>query len=325
MILSYTEDEEDLVFAISYLNLSITFELSTDFCLKLPEEEFYGVKNVLKELIELCKCDPHDLELLNEDVVREIIRIKKSSPARELKKLFNKKTEKKDEKEPSNIPLNNYLNGERLTVADLVLFAQVYKSIKEGTRYSVLEKKWFDDFQKQLSHLMDFKELEMIDFEMLDIRVGKIEEIEYHPDATNLYLEQVDIGQSIKIQVLSNLIGKATLEELRGQYFLFVISLKKVKLVGKISQGMILCAESDGKLEVIKAPVQVAGEKLYLEGDKKPVIRTFNVPKLDAKSQTFCQIFNHLKIKNNKMVFMDKAVLVGQQEITVGLENADVK
>lgn len=324
MILSYREDDEDLIFAISYLTLSIDFQVSTDFTLKVQDNEFHGVENVLKELIELCKCDPHDLKLLNDDVCREIIRIRKMLPRKVLCSLLQRKTEKPDQILPSNIPLNNYLNGERFTMADLVLFARVYKSIKEGIKYTIPEKEWFDDFQKQLLKLMDFKELYMIDFELFDIRVGKIVDIVPHENADSLYIEQVDLGYESPVQILSGLVQKCTIEDLKGKHFLFMINLKKTKLRGQFSHGMILCAKNENEFEVLKAPIGIPGEKLYLSGEKKPVIRTFNIPKIDAKSDTFIELMSHLKIKNNKLMFMDKVVLVGQKEITSSIQNADV-
>ncbi|KRH93227.1 methionine-tRNA synthetase, beta subunit [Pseudoloma neurophilia] len=326
MILTYTKDTEDVVFAISYLTLPIEFVPGSEFSLKVQEEEYFGVQRVFNELIELCKCDPHDLSLLNEDVVKEIMRIRHSLPSRELRKLLLKKPDEMKEDEPSNTPLNNYLIDERLTMADIVLFAMVYKSIKEGAKYTVVEKNWFDQLQKHLSNTMEFKELEMIDFEMMDIRIGKITEIRKHPKADKLFIEQVDIGQPQKLQILSGLVGHYKLEELKDQYCLFMISLKKQKFQGEISQGMILCAATKTEFEVLKAPIEITGEKLYLEGSKRPVIRTFNVPKLDGKKDEFADIFKYLTVKDNKLQFMDKTVLVGGKPIiTTRIKDGDVR
>lgn len=329
MILTYTKTTEDLVFAISYLHLPIKFEIGTDFSLKFPDEEYSGVAQVLEALIELCKCDPHDLGLLNDNVVQEIFRIRKSVPGRELRKLLStkfKENEAKEEKEPSNIPLYNYLNGERLTVADIVLFALVYKSIREGAKYTVNEKKWFDEFQKHLSQTMEFKELEMVDFEMMDIRVGKIAEIRKHPNADRLFVEQVDLGQTGKLQIVSGLVEHCTIEELQDKHCIFLISIKKDKLKGELSHGMIICASYEDKFEVLSAPVDEPGEKLYLEGNKRPVVRTFNVPKLDVKTPTFEEIFKHLKIQNHKLTYMGKNVLVdGKEIITRNIKDGNVR
>lgn len=325
MILTYTRTTEDLVFAISYLHLPIKFEIGSEFSLKLADEEYVGVADVLNALIELCKCDPHDLGLLNDDVVQEIFRIRKSVPGREMRRLLSKKAIEKEEREPSNIPLNNYLNGERLTVADIVLFALVYKSIREGAKYTVNEKDWFDQLQRHLAHTMEFKELDMIDFEMMDIRIGKISEIKKHLNADKLYIEQVDLGQTGKLQVVSGLVDHCSVEELQDRHSIFLISIKKSKLKGEQSQGMILCASNENQFEVLSTPVDKPGEKLYLEGNKRPVVRTFNVPKLDAKGQTFKDIFKHLKIVDYKLTYMGKTVLVdGKEIITRNIKEGDV-
>lgn len=323
MILYYTEKEEDLIFAISYLTLSIEAIISTKFVLKIQDKEFVGVENVLRELIELCKCDPHDLCLLNEEILREIIRIRNFSPSKILKTLLNKKSENKEENLPSNIPLNYYLKNNRLSMADLVLFARAYKARKENTHFSLLEVNWFNEFQSQLQQLMEFKELDMTDFECFDIRVGKIIKIEKHPELQKLFIEQVEIGNQ-NIQVVSGLAEKYSMNELLDKYFLFMINLKKIKFRGVVSQGMILCASSNNEIEVLKAPSNISGEKLYLTGEKKPVIRTFNVPKIQTKDSIFIDVMEKLKIRGNKLTFKEKAVLVDGKEIECSFENGNV-
>lgn len=323
MILTYTHAEEDLLFAISYLKLPIEFKESDLFCLKVQEEEFLGVKNVLQQLISLCKCDPHDLDLLNDDVVLEILRMRKMSPRKVLVTLTHHKKETEEKVLPSNILLHNYLNRKFLTLADLVLFARVYKSIKEGMKYSLIEKQWFDEFQSKLLELMDFKEIEIIDFEILDIRVGCIKDIKIHENADSLYIEKVSIGNS-EIQVISGLKGIVEMDYLKGNHFLFVINMKKSKLRGEISQGMILCGREGEKIEVIRAPTEAPGEKLYLSGEKRPVIRNFNVPKIDKKNQALQEFMAELKIKNGRLVFKGRTVLCDDKEVITDIKNGIV-
>lgn len=323
MILTFTPLEEDLLFAISYLNLPIDASESDTFSLKVQDDEFIGVKNVMNQLISLCKCDPHDLDLLNDDVVAEIIRLRQLNPRKVLVTLMQHKQQSIDNNMPSNIPLYNYINGKFLTLADLVLFARVYKSIKEGTKYSIIEKQWFDEFQDKLLELMEFKRLDLLDFEMLDIRVGRIDDIRIHENADTLYVESVFFGSS-ETQIVSGLRGKIAMDDLKGHHFLFVVNMKKTKLRGEISNGMILCASNDGQIEALKAPINTPGEKLYLLGEKKPVIRNFNVPKISQSDELFTNIMSELKIVNGKLLFKDKPVLCGGREITTKIENGSV-
>ncbi|ELQ76693.1 tRNA-binding protein [Trachipleistophora hominis] len=323
MILSYTPAEEDLLFAISYLNLPIELQESDIFSLKIQDEEYVGIKNVMNQLISLCKCDPHDLDLLNDEVVAEIQRMRQLSPRKVLVSLTQHKKECDGENVPSNIPLHNYINGKFLTLADLVLFARVYKSIKEGVKYSLVEKGWFDEFQARLIKLIEFKEIEIVDFEMLDIRIGRIVDIKEHTNADSLYVEKVYLGND-ELQVVSGLRGKMEMEDMKGKSFLFIVNMQKSKFRGEVSNGMILCAKDGDNLEVLQAPVDIPGEKLYLAGEKRPVIRNFNVPKISKSNEAFSEVMSELKIRNNKLVFKDKIVLCAGKEIMSKLSNASV-
>lgn len=323
MILSYTPAEEDLLFAISYLKLPIELQESDVFCLKIQDEEYLGVKDVMNQLISLCKCDPHDLDLLNDDVVSEIQRMRQLSPRKVLVSLTQHKKESDGENMPSNIPLHNYINGKFLTLADLVLFARVYKSIKEGVKYSIVEKRWFDEFQARLLKLIEFKEIEIVDFEILDIRIGRIEEIKVHKNADLLYVEKVNLGNE-EVQIISGLRGRMEMEDMKDKCFLFVVNMQKSKLRGEVSNGMILCAKDGDNLEVIQAPVDIPGEKLYLSGEKRPVIRNFNVPKISKSNEIFSEVMSELKIRNNKLIFKDKVVLCAGKEVITKMSNASV-
>ena len=52
-----------------------------------------------------------------------------------------------------------------------------------------------------------------IDFSCLDLRVGKIIKCEEHPTAKNLYVEQIDIGDSEIKNVCSGLVKHLKLEQ----------------------------------------------------------------------------------------------------------------
>jgi len=82
----------------------------------------------------------------------------------------------------------------------------------------------------------------------LQLRAGRIIEVARHPDASKLFIEQVDFGSEMRT-IVSGLVGHYREDDLRGKTALFVTNLAPAKLRGVASNGMILCAhgEIDGK------------------------------------------------------------------------------
>jgi methionyl-tRNA synthetase len=106
------------------------------------------------------------------------------------------------------------------------------------------------------------------EFTKMDIRVGQISKVWNHPDADTLFCEEIDIGEeSGPRQIASGLRGHYSLEEMQGRKVLVVCNLKAAKIVGFTSNGMVLAAKGDGKVELV-APHEDApiGERVFLEG-----------------------------------------------------------
>lgn len=107
--------------------------------------------------------------------------------------------------------------------------------------------------------------------ETIDIRVAKITQVEQHPEADKLYIEQLDIGEEEPRQIVSGLVPYYTAQELTGKHILLVYNLKPAKLRGVKSQGMLLAASKenpDGSetVEVLTAPWAEPGQRVTLEG-----------------------------------------------------------
>lgn len=91
--------------------------------------------------------------------------------------------------------------------------------------------------------------------EDMDIRVGKIEKVEEHPDAGALWVTTVNLGEKEGArQVVAGLRNHKGKEELEGASVLVWCNLKAANLKGCKSQGMILCATSDGSAHPIAPP-----------------------------------------------------------------------
>jgi methionyl-tRNA synthetase len=90
------------------------------------------------------------------------------------------------------------------------------------------------------------------DFAKLDLRVGEVLECKKHAKADKLLVLQVKIGSETR-QIVSGIAQHFKPEELVGKKVVVVVNLKPVVLRGEESRGMILSAESDGKLSLVAA------------------------------------------------------------------------
>ncbi len=106
-------------------------------------------------------------------------------------------------------------------------------------------------------------EVSFEEFSKLDIRVGKVKKAEKIPGSKKLLRLLVDIGSEER-QVIAGLAEWYNPEDLEGRYVILVANLKPKKIMGYVSQGMILatCGESSKPvLLTVSEPVN-PGEKV---------------------------------------------------------------
>jgi len=105
-------------------------------------------------------------------------------------------------------------------------------------------------------------------FYQLDIRVGKIVKAWKHPEADRLYVEQIDLGESEHRQVCSGLVEHIPLDQFQGSDCLVIVNLKPCEMKKVMSNGMVLAAKGDSKIELVKPPPGTpVGSRVYLKGD----------------------------------------------------------
>ncbi len=86
------------------------------------------------------------------------------------------------------------------------------------------------------------------DFLKLDLRVGKVVEIEDPPESKKLFKLTVDFGEELgKKTIFAGLKGYYSKEELLGKKFIFVYNLEPKKIMGEFSEGMLLAADIKGE------------------------------------------------------------------------------
>jgi len=95
---------------------------------------------------------------------------------------------------------------------------------------------------------------EKVDISRLDLRIGQIISAQKHPEADNLYLEEVSFGGDSKKTVISGLAKHIPLEQMQNRVGIFLCNLKPAKLKGILSEAMIMCGNKDGTVEIIDPP-----------------------------------------------------------------------
>jgi methionyl-tRNA synthetase len=93
------------------------------------------------------------------------------------------------------------------------------------------------------------KKVDFLDWEKIDLRVGKIISAEDHPNADKLYVIEVDLGKE-KRKLVAGLKAYYKPKELVGKLCVVFCNLEPAVLRGVKSEGMILAAVSEDKKDV---------------------------------------------------------------------------
>jgi len=88
------------------------------------------------------------------------------------------------------------------------------------------------------------------DFRKLEIKIGKILEVNDHSNADKLYVVKVDLGDSQR-QLVAGIKGSYTKESLVGKQVVVLTNIDPAMLRGVESQGMILAASDETGIVVL--------------------------------------------------------------------------
>jgi methionine--tRNA ligase beta chain len=87
-----------------------------------------------------------------------------------------------------------------------------------------------------------------LDFQKLDLRIGKVKEASFVEGSRNLITMKVDLGDDYgTTEILAGIGEYYKVEELLGKKYIFVANLDPKKMMDKYSNGMILVAEDESK------------------------------------------------------------------------------
>lgn len=139
-----------------------------------------------------------------------------------------------------------YVESYQVTENPEILFARIdEKELKEKLE------------AKEIEHL---PEISIDDFAKMEMVVGEVLESKKHEKADKLLVSKVDIGGEVR-QIVSGIAEHVDPNEFVGKKVVVLANLKPVKIRGVESQGMIICAENEGKIEVVTSSLP-AGSKL---------------------------------------------------------------
>jgi len=93
------------------------------------------------------------------------------------------------------------------------------------------------------------------EFRKVDMRIGTVLSAEEVPGSRNLLKLKVDLGELGIKQAVSGIKDQYKPEDLVGKQFAFVVNLRPIKLMGELSEIMILAAV-EGKEVSLVAPVR---------------------------------------------------------------------
>ncbi len=118
-----------------------------------------------------------------------------------------------------------------------------------GVSSPLIEKASLEKPAPQFAKVEPAQTSEFQRFAALDLKVGKVKDVQPHPNADKLYLVKVDIGKEITI--VTGLKEFYTADELRTKTLVVVTNLEPAVLRGVKSEGMLLAAEAGGALALL--------------------------------------------------------------------------
>ncbi len=129
--------------------------------------------------------------------------------------------------------------------------------------FKKLDTKLVDEFKQQ------FDGVERVDpWDNVELKVGKVLEIEKHPTAEHLYIEKIDIGESKPRTIVSGLVKYFQPEDILGKQVLVASNLKPAELSGVKSEGMVLCAAKKKKMEIVSTDGFEIGAIVHKSGEE---------------------------------------------------------
>ena len=164
---------------------------------------------------------------------------------------------------------------------------------------------------KKDDKMIDYNTVKFEDFEKLDLCVGEITNVENHPNADRLYVMNVDLGE--ERQLVAGLKNYYRKDELLGKKIIVVMNLKKAKLRGVESSGMLLAASSKNKEKVSILTVDAENGERILSSDKNKEKKEITIDEF-FKSNIFVGFVSKSESPHNEIDFGKDTVLLKKND-----------
>ncbi|KAI8142442.1 hypothetical protein BJV82DRAFT_579504 [Fennellomyces sp. T-0311] len=115
----------------------------------------------------------------------------------------------------------------------------------------------------------------------VNLRVGQIVSVDQHPEASHLFIEQVNLNEDEPRTIVSGLAPYMAKESLllQNKFVVVVSNMKPSRFRGVRSEGMLLAASKDNTVELLQpAPSSQIGERVQIDShpstsDPDPVLK----------------------------------------------------
>ncbi len=138
-----------------------------------------------------------------------------------------------------------------------------------------------------------------------NLKVAVIESVEDHPNADKLYVLKIGLVNESRT-IVAGLKGAYSREDLLNRKIVVVTNLKPAVIRGVESNGMLLAAEKDGRIEILSVPKAQQGEAVFAEGlassESEISIDAFYSLNLSVEGKRVFYGDRMLKTKNSEVV-----------------------
>ena len=148
--------------------------------------------------------------------------------------------------------------GRQITEKPEILFARLNEKEVMDKVNAIQEEQ-----KKALTKEKEAKpEVDITEFEKLDLRAGKVISCEKHPDADKLLILQVDLGEDKPRQIVSGLAQSYTPGQVIGKTIVVIANLKSSVIRGVKSNGMLLASKNGKEVSLVEINGVEPGSKI---------------------------------------------------------------
>lgn len=185
-------------------------------------------------------------------------------------------------------------------------------ALQDQLNFNFKDLRWEDLNFKTRDHTIGkakilVRKVEEVDREFpLNLKVAEIVAVADHPDADKLYVLQVNLGTERR-QLVAGIKKEYSVEELVGKKIVVVTNLKKARLRGVESQGMLLAGDDGERIGLLTVKDAQPGDHVAIDGFKAKQGR--------IRYDEFCEV--KMIVKGGKVYWKDLALKTDSEEVTV--------